>query len=374
MDAFTDVDRAEAMAIVSRCSTTPFLVKLWAMLDPANADALEWCGDGDQFEIRCPDKMSRDVLPKYFRHNNFSSFQRQLNYFGFRKTGRGTRGCLYYHEDFCLHRPHDVLRIRRKTNTGGAKGHHTNKCGLLPSSQMVAAAAAVAPAPTPAPAPAPAQAPTTAVAAAAAATPTDLGISPLNTSCGDPTVSAGARQRMNLVVTVPHHFGTRRAVSLMKREHSALDGSSAMSQQKRACTKAMTQTGAAHQSCCGGGAAQEQESPITALHAESLEQAAAHGIKRPSLVRGASFGNLGPRTDSFEQLWLFDSDPLLPPLSPLQLGGSSPWPSDEPFSPLFTPKSAKSDSLGRTNSIHKVALHAAMAQSSSTVALPTLSA
>merc|ERR1719261_2137085 len=123
--------RAEAAAVVSRCSTTPFLVKLWGMLDPANAAALEWSKAGDHFEVKCPDKVSRDVLPKFFRHNNFSSFQRQLNYFGFRKTGRGARGCLYFHEDFCLHRPHDVLRIRRKTNTGGAKGHHTNKCSQL---------------------------------------------------------------------------------------------------------------------------------------------------------------------------------------------------------------------------------------------------
>ena len=49
----------------------------------------------------------------------------------------------------------------------------------------------------------------------------------------------------------------------------------------------------------------------------------------------------------------------------LQLGSSSPWPNDEPFSPLFTPKSAKSDSLGGTNAIHKFAMHAAIVQSSS---------
>ena len=179
------------MAIVSRCSTTPFLVKLWAMLDdPENAPAIEWDATGDNFAVKDPSRMSRDVLPKHFRHNNFSSFQRQLNYFGFRKTGKGKgRGCTYTHEDFCLHRPHDVLRIRRKTNTGGAKGHHTNKTGQL----------------------------------------LNLEISPLNTSCPAGTAINGRRPTMatHLKVAVParHGHGTRRAVRI-KKEGLNVDGAS----------------------------------------------------------------------------------------------------------------------------------------------------
>jgi len=106
------------MDIVSQASTTPFLVKLWAMLtDEGNTQAIAWDATGDLFEVRSPDLMSKKVLPQHFRHNNFSSFQRQLNYFGFKKTGKGEYGCLYQHEKFRRGFPELVLQIRRKTNS-----------------------------------------------------------------------------------------------------------------------------------------------------------------------------------------------------------------------------------------------------------------
>ena len=96
------------------------------------AAIIAWDETGTQFVIKNAGKFVSDVLPQYFRHRSLASFQRQLNYFGFERKKSSQRQNYYYcyaHKNgyFCRDRPHDLLRIRRKTNRGGAKGHHTNK-------------------------------------------------------------------------------------------------------------------------------------------------------------------------------------------------------------------------------------------------------
>ncbi|KAL1316688.1 hypothetical protein HN51_068852 [Arachis hypogaea] len=70
-----------------RSIPTPFLTKTYQLVDDPSADDLiSWNEDGTTFIVWRPAEFARDLLPKYFKHNNFSSFVRQLNTYGFRKV------------------------------------------------------------------------------------------------------------------------------------------------------------------------------------------------------------------------------------------------------------------------------------------------
>ncbi|KAL5748685.1 hypothetical protein ACOSP7_025729 [Xanthoceras sorbifolium] len=70
-----------------RSLPTPFLTKTFQLVDdPSVDDLISWNEDGSTFIVWRPAEFARDLLPKYFKHNNFSSFVRQLNTYGFRKV------------------------------------------------------------------------------------------------------------------------------------------------------------------------------------------------------------------------------------------------------------------------------------------------
>ncbi|PNX73862.1 heat stress transcription factor a-6b-like protein [Trifolium pratense] len=58
----------------------PFLTKTYDVVeDPTTSHIVSWNRDGASFVVWDPNAFSRDLLPRYFKHNNFSSFVRQLN-------------------------------------------------------------------------------------------------------------------------------------------------------------------------------------------------------------------------------------------------------------------------------------------------------
>ena len=86
---------APAKAMLPIVAKPPsFLERLRAILDaPSNEHVIRWADNGLQFEVRQP-KLMHEILPNYFKHSNLSSFQRQLNYFGFHKVAPCGEGVL----------------------------------------------------------------------------------------------------------------------------------------------------------------------------------------------------------------------------------------------------------------------------------------
>jgi heat shock transcription factor len=70
---------------MARESRVPsFVSKLHRMVEAGGE--IEWDEDGRSFNIRDIGRFEGEVLPRYFRHNNYSSFVRQLNIYGFKKV------------------------------------------------------------------------------------------------------------------------------------------------------------------------------------------------------------------------------------------------------------------------------------------------
>uniref|UniRef100_A0A1J3EPG4 Heat stress transcription factor A-8 n=1 Tax=Noccaea caerulescens TaxID=107243 RepID=A0A1J3EPG4_NOCCA len=72
----------------SSSSVAPFLRKCYEMVDDSSTDSIiSWSPNGDNsFVISDTTAFSVQLLPKYFKHSNLSSFIRQLNIYGFRKV------------------------------------------------------------------------------------------------------------------------------------------------------------------------------------------------------------------------------------------------------------------------------------------------
>lgn len=79
---------------------TAFLAKLWALVNDSSCDDLiAWDQSGSSFHVYDQARFAREILPRYFKHNNFASFIRQLNMYGFRKMSTIEHGSLNNERD-----------------------------------------------------------------------------------------------------------------------------------------------------------------------------------------------------------------------------------------------------------------------------------
>uniref|UniRef100_A0A3P9PFI6 Heat shock transcription factor 1 n=1 Tax=Poecilia reticulata TaxID=8081 RepID=A0A3P9PFI6_POERE len=118
--------------VVSGGNVPAFLTKLWTLVEDPETDPLIcWSPSGTSFHVFDQCRFSKEVLPKFFKHNNMASFIRQLNMYGFRKVVHIEQGGLvkpekddteFQHPFFVKGQEHLLEHIKRKvTNVSSVR-------------------------------------------------------------------------------------------------------------------------------------------------------------------------------------------------------------------------------------------------------------
>ena len=93
-----------------------FLLKLYQILENESyKDIIHWTEDGKYFIISNLHDFTENVLPKYYKHNNYSSFIRQLNMYDFHKKKSGQNEHIFHHQNFLRNRKDLLKLIKRKS-------------------------------------------------------------------------------------------------------------------------------------------------------------------------------------------------------------------------------------------------------------------
>eukprot|EP01029_Cantina_marsupialis_P023121 TRINITY_DN570_c0_g2_i1.p1 TRINITY_DN570_c0_g2~~TRINITY_DN570_c0_g2_i1.p1 ORF type:complete len:505 (+),score=155.13 TRINITY_DN570_c0_g2_i1:230-1744(+) len=97
-----------------------FVTKTFEMINsPANNELVYWSANGESFCIQNIDVFEKTILPKHFKHSKFSSFVRQLNFYGFKKlhfNGSSKDIWEFKHPNFRKNHPELLRDIKRRTS------------------------------------------------------------------------------------------------------------------------------------------------------------------------------------------------------------------------------------------------------------------
>ncbi|KAI4891171.1 hypothetical protein NFI96_032404 [Prochilodus magdalenae] len=103
-----------------------FLTKLWTLVEDSDTNEfICWSQEGNSFLVLDEQRFAKEILPKFFKHNNMASFVRQLNMYGFRKVMHVDTGVVKQERDgpvefqhpYFKHGQDDLLEhIKRKVS------------------------------------------------------------------------------------------------------------------------------------------------------------------------------------------------------------------------------------------------------------------
>jgi hypothetical protein len=81
-------------------------------------DVVSWLPHGRSFIVHDKRKFVEEIMPRFFHQSKFTSFQRQLNLYGFVRLTAGRDRGAYYHELFIRGRP-DLCKTMVRTRVKG---------------------------------------------------------------------------------------------------------------------------------------------------------------------------------------------------------------------------------------------------------------